>query len=172
MTESRKDPVMEHRLERVRDTAETLTLTALRVGVGIILIAHGLQKLVDMGGTAQAFAGMGIPEPMIAVYLAIAGELLGGLGLLLGFLTRLAALGPLCVMLTAIWFVHFGKGLFAQSGGWEYPLTLLLVSLYFVARGAGVISIDHAIWRARARRRPRVERREPPPFGAGVRSPV
>jgi putative oxidoreductase len=113
---------------------------------------------------------MAIPTSTTAVYLAIAGELLGGLGLLIGLLTRLAALGPVCVMIAAIWFAHLGKGLFAQQGGWEYPLALLLVSLYFVARGAGAISVDHAIGQARARRR--AERFGPPRFGAGVRSPA
>lgn len=161
---------MEYRHERVEHPAETVTLTALRIAVGIIFIAHGFQKLVDIGGTAQAFAGMGIPMPFTATYLAIAGELLGGIGLLLGLLTRLAALGPALVMITAIWFVHWGKGLYAQNGGWEFPLTLLLVSIYFVARGAGAFSIDYAISRARARRRE--YRREPPPYGVGVERPV
>jgi putative oxidoreductase len=161
-----KESHMTHRIERVRDAGETLTLTALRVGAGVILVAHGLQKLMDIGGTAQAFAGMGIPSPEISVYLAILGELVGGFGLLIGLFTRVAALGPLCTMIVAIFFVHLGKGLFAQQGGWEYPLTLLLVSLYFVARGGGPISVDHALRELRARRHGTAARRVPP---AGTR---
>lgn len=162
---------MAQRPERARDTGEALVLTALRVGVGVILVAHGLQKLLDVGGTAQAFAGMGIPAPLISTYLAIAGELLGGLGLIVGLLTRLAALGPLFTMLAAIAFVHLGKGLFAQNGGWEYPLTLLLAALYFVARGAGPISVDHALARARERRRS-TRTRGVPPVDSGLSSPA
>jgi putative oxidoreductase len=150
---------MEHTLPRWRDNGAILALTALRVGVGVIFVAHGLQKLSDPAGTAQAFTAMGIPYPHLSVYLAIAGELFGGLGLLIGFLTPLAALGPVIVMLVAIFKVHYGKGLFAQNGGWELPLTLLLVSLFFVVRGAGPISVDGLIVRLRGRRT--TERRYP-----------
>jgi putative oxidoreductase len=128
-----------------------LTLTLLRVGVGLILAAHGIQKLADPSGTASAFANMGIPFPELSVWLAIAGELLGGLGLLVGLLTPIAALGPVCTMLVAIVFVHAGNGLFAKDGGWEYPLTLLLASLYFAVRGAGPVSVDAMIRKARRR---------------------
>jgi putative oxidoreductase len=122
--------------------AEDTILTLLRVTVGIIFMVHGAQKLADIPGTTQAFAGMGIPAPQFSVYLAIAGELLGGLGLVLGLLTRIAAFGPLCVMLVAIIAVHLKNGLLAKDGGFEYPLVLGLVSLFFVARGAGAFSLD------------------------------
>ena len=114
----------------------------LRIGVGVIMVAHGTMKLSDPAGTAAQFAQIGIPLPSAAVVLAIAGEFLGGLGLLLGALTRVAALGPLCTMIVAIATVHAGNGLFTQNGGWEYPLTILLVSLAFVFRGAGRYSLD------------------------------
>jgi putative oxidoreductase len=136
-----------------RETWAAVALTLLRVGAGVILMAHGLQKLLDPAGTAQGFAGIGIPIAGVAVWLAIAGELLGGLGLALGLLTPLSALGPLLVMASAIVFVHAGNGLYAANGGWEYPLVLLLVSLYFALRGAGPISVDAAIGRLRRRRR-------------------
>jgi putative oxidoreductase len=143
---------MEHRLPHWRDNSATVALTVLRVGAGVVFVAHGLQKLYDMAGTAQAFTAMGIPYPHLSVYLAIAGELFGGLGLLIGFLTPLAALGPVIVMLVAIAKVHYGKGLFAQNGGWEFPLMMLLVSLFFVVRGAGPISVDGLSARMRGRR--------------------
>jgi len=143
--------------DRVRVTA----LTLLRVVTGIIFMAHGGQKLLDPAGTAAAFGQMGIPAPEVAVWLAIAGELLGGLGLLLGLLTPIAALGSLCVMLAAILFVHLGHGLFAQNQGWEYPLTLLLVALFFVVHGAGPVSVDAAIGRRRRGARGAPAEREP-----------
>src|SRR4051812_48052216 len=84
----------------------TFALTLLRVGVGCILMAHGWQKLMDIPHTAAAFSGLGIPNPRFAVYLAILGELFGGLGLALGALTPLAALGAALTMSSAIYFVH------------------------------------------------------------------
>jgi putative oxidoreductase len=126
--------------------------TVLRAVVGIIFIAHGAEKLGDPSGTAQAFAQMGVPVPSLSVWFAILGEFVGGLGLLLGAFTPLAAAGPLITMLGAIVWVHVGNGLYAQKGGYEYPLTMLLVSALFLVGGAGPFSIDAWLKRIRAER--------------------
>ncbi len=121
---------------------QDIAFLLLRIGIGVIMIAHGTMKLSDPSGTANQFAQLGIPAPGVAVVLAIGGEFFGGLGLLLGALTRIAALGPVCTMVVAIAAVHAGNGLFAQNGGWEFPLLILLASLTFVFRGAGHYSLD------------------------------
>src|SRR5690606_28183190 len=59
---------------RLEATASTATLTLLRVVVGVIFVAHGWTKLTDTAGTANSFAGMGVPLPNVTPYLAIAGE--------------------------------------------------------------------------------------------------
>jgi putative oxidoreductase len=128
--------------------AEMTATTMLRLGVGIIFIAHGWGKVMDIPGTMQHLASLGIPEPQVMVYVAIAGEFFGGLGLLIGFLTRIAALGTLCTMLVAIAAVHLGHGFFAKNGGFEYPLVLALVSLFFVSHGAGAFSVDASLARS------------------------
>jgi putative oxidoreductase len=132
--------------------AEGTVVTLLRITAGIIFMAHGAMKLADIPGTVQSFAGMGIPWPEYGVYLAIAGELLGGLGLMVGLLTRVAAFGPLCVMLVAIIAAHLRHGLLAKNGGFEYPLILGLVALFFVAHGAGAFSLDGWFERSESRR--------------------
>ncbi len=139
--------------------AEGTIVTMLRVTAGVIFVVHGVQKLVNIPGTAQSFAALGIPLPEYSVYAAIAGELLGGLGLLVGLLTRVAAFGPFCVMLVAIIAAHLPHGLLAKNGGFEYPLVLALVSLFFVAHGAGSFSLDALLDRSdsRAFRTHRVE---------------
>jgi putative oxidoreductase len=139
-----------HEYESDRKAA-TLALTLLRVAVGAILVAHGWQKLADIPGHVASFGRMGIPAPELSVYGAILGELFGGLGLAFGALTPLAAFGPVLVMAGAIFFVHKDKGLFAQQGGWEYPLTLLFVALYFALHGAGPLSVDGLVQRMRRR---------------------
>ena len=136
-----------------REQAAALALTVLRVGVGAILAVHGWAKLSDVAGTALSFEHLAMPAPRLLVYLAIAGEFLGGLGLLVGLLTRVAALGPLCTMLVAILTVHIGHGLLAKNGGYEYPLVLLLVSGFFAVNGAGPWSLD-ALLEKRAEHRP------------------
>jgi putative oxidoreductase len=133
-------------------------LTLLRVGLGAILMVHGWHKLNDIPGTVASFTSLGIPGPEVSVYLAIMGELFGGLGLALGALTGLAALGPALTMIGAIYFVHREHGLLAQHGGFEYPLLILLASLYFAAHGAGPLSVDSLV--ARQRLRMKAHRRE------------
>lgn len=131
--------------------ATDVALTALRIVVGIVFIAHGVQKLADPGGTAGAFANMGLPMPSVLVWLAILGEFVGGLALMVGALTRVAALGPLATMVVAVFWVHLDNGLFAQKGGFEYPLVLLLVSAVYVAYGGGPYSVDAWVQRMRSK---------------------
>jgi putative oxidoreductase len=126
----------------VREWARVMTSTLLRVGVGVIMVTHGWLKLTDIAATQRSFADIGIPVPAISAYLAVAGELLGGLGLIVGLLTPIASFGVLATMVVAIGFVHLRHGLLAHNGGFEYPLTLALVALHFIARGAGPISLD------------------------------
>ena len=160
--------------------ARVTSLTLLRAALGVILIAHGLQKLSDTRAAAQSFAEMGVPVPELMIWLAIAGEFLGGMGLLIGLLTRLSALGALLVMSGAIFFVHLGNGLLSANGGFEFPMLIGFVLLHFMLRGPGPISIDAAIDKQRGRRVERPEDRAQPktpaaapaarPRGAGGRA--
>jgi putative oxidoreductase len=134
-----------------RRLAAEPALTLLRLVVGVILVAHGTQKLADPLGTAQSFEQLGIWLPHFSVWLAIAGEFLGGIGVLVGLFTRVAALGPFFTMLVAIATAHLGNGLFARNGGWEYPLTLLFVSLVFVTYGGGPYSLDALLHRRKTK---------------------
>src|SRR5687768_2649146 len=102
-------------------SATAVTMTILRVVVGVIMTVHGFQKLSDLGATEANFANMGMPLPAVAVLLATAGEFLGGLGLIFGLLTRIAAFGVFCTMAVAVFFVHLTNGLLASNNGFEYP---------------------------------------------------
>lgn len=125
-----------------RQKLEPFALLILRVTVGIIMATHGWQKAQDPSQFAGFLESMGLPFPHVLVYLPIAGELLGGLGLILGLLTPLAAFGVFCVMAVAIGKVHLSNGLMIKNNGFEYPLTLLVVSLFFMIKGAGCLSLD------------------------------
>jgi putative oxidoreductase len=132
---------------KTRSALEPVALTFLRIFVGIVMAAHGWQKIQNFAATMEGFAGMGFPYPKVMVALSIAGEFGGGLGLIVGLLTPLAALGVFCVMATAILKVHLPNGLFAKDGGFEYPGTILFVALFFVFHGGGPISLDHLFCR-------------------------
>ena len=128
----------------------------LRLVFGVVFFAHGAQKLLGwfggpgFSGTMGMFTGyLHIPVPL--AFLAIAAEFLGGLGLILGFLTRIAAFGIAVNMLVAIATVHHSYGFFmnwtgTQKGeGFEYHLLVLAITAYLIIRGAGALSVDRAI---------------------------
>ncbi len=131
---------------------QDVPLLLLRCGLGVIMVAHGTLKISDPLGTVQYFADLGLPLPVVGVALAILAEFFGGIGLILGTFTRLAALGTLSMMLVAIGAVHLGNGLFAANGGYEYPVILALVAMVFVVRGAGSYSLDAWVTHIRASR--------------------
>ena len=125
-------------------------LTILRVVTGVIFMAHGWQKLFTFGleGVTQGFAGMGIPLAGIAAPAVALTELLGGLALVVGLLTRPAALGLAITMLGAIGFVHAKAGFFAPNGI-EFVLALMGAALTLMVTGAGAWSLDALIARRR-----------------------
>src|SRR5258708_18265454 len=89
--------------------------------------------------------------PAAFAVLAGAAEFLGGLGLIFGLLTRVAAFGPFCNMIVAVALIHHNFGFFmnwtgAQKGeGYEYHLLLLAASAFLMIRGAGAASIDRLL---------------------------
>jgi putative oxidoreductase len=148
-----------------------LALTTLRVAVGVIMVTHGWLKLADMRAWTGTVEGLGIPWPEGMAWLSMAAEFFGGMLLVVGLLTPLMGLVIFANLMVAIFTVHRGQGLLAAEGGFELPLTLGLVALYFVFRGGGPISLDAVFLRRRAARRAepkaapepsRPEAREPP----------
>lgn len=123
-----------------------LALTLLRVVVGVIMVVHGFNKVVDPTHFQAAVTKLGFPAPTLFAYLAIAAELLGGLGLIAGFLTRVSAFGVAATMLVAVVGVHLKNGLLAANGGFEYPLVLMCTALWFMAAGPGPYSLDAFVW--------------------------
>jgi putative oxidoreductase len=126
-------------------------LAIVRVVVGIVFIAHGAQKIFTFGfaGVTDAFAQMGIPLPGITGPLVALVEFFGGIALVIGLLTRLAALGLAINMLSAILLVHLPAGFFLPNG-YEFALTLFATSIALMIAGPGEYSVDAGIGRRRA----------------------
>jgi putative oxidoreductase len=124
-----------------------LALLIMRVVAGVILAAHGAQKLFGwFGGPGFAamekgFTARGYRPAWLWVILAIVGELGGGLSLAMGFLTPLGAAGAVGAMVMAI-STHWKHGFFGAKGGYEYPLALLTMCLAIGVAGAGTYSLD------------------------------
>src|SRR5579862_10050954 len=142
--------------KRLFQTADDKVLTLIRMVLGVVFFAHGAQKMLGwfggygFKGTMGAFTHMmHIPAPF--AFLAIAAEFFGGLGLIVGLLTRVAAFGITVNMLVAIFTVHMVNGFFMnwtgqQKGeGFEYHLLVLAMTIALMIRGAGAFSIDRVI---------------------------
>jgi putative oxidoreductase len=126
----------------------SIALLLLRLGVGLTLAGHGLQKLFGwFGGAGLTHLGQSLEKqgfkpvwPWIA--LAIIGEVGGGLSIALGFLTPLGAAGILGAMAMATFKSHWKNGFWLNKGGYEYSLVLLIVSIAIGLSGPGSYSLD------------------------------
>ena len=142
-------------LRKLFATDDNTATAILRLVLGVVFFAHGAQKMLGwfggfgFSGTMGYLTAMHIPAPLAS--LAIAAEFFGGLGLILGFLTRIAALGIATNMVVAIATVHSAFGFFmnwagTQKGeGFEYHLLVLSMTAFLMIRGAGAFSVDRAI---------------------------
>jgi putative oxidoreductase len=125
----------------------------IRLILGVVLMFHGSQKLFGWfeGSGMEAFAAniekMEMPMPVAAAYAAALAELVGGALLLVGFLTRIAAIPVAITMLVAAIKVH-GHAFSGQHGGMEYPLTLAVVAAALMFTGAGQFSVDGCMARS------------------------
>jgi putative oxidoreductase len=125
-----------------------LALLIPRVIIGLLFIGHGTQKLFGwfsghgIPATAGFFAQIGIRPAHFWAIIAALFETIGGVLLALGLATPIAAGLIAAVMLTAIVFVHFAKGIWSAQGGIEYPLVLIAASALYGLAGAGTFSLD------------------------------
>jgi len=139
-------------------TSDDYAVTAARLIMGVVFFAHGAQKMLGwfggygFSGTMQFFTQtMHIPAPL--AFLAICAEFFGGLGLLVGFLGRVAAFGISMNMLVAMLTIHIHNGFFAnwtgqQKGeGFEYHLLAIALALVVMIKGSGALSVDRALSR-------------------------
>ena len=143
---------MFYRLIRTNNDPAALVM---RLALGLVMFPHGAQKVLGWWGgygavaTIQGFSKSGIP--VVLAVLVLAAELAGSLGLIVGFLTRVAAFGVGCVMLGAIALVHLKVGFFmnwasSQKGeGFEYHILALGLVIALIIKGGGALSIDGAI---------------------------
>jgi len=139
-------------------TSSSWVPVPLRLALGAIFIGFGSQKVLGrFGGTGLAkFTSFPAPFPFMRpgwlwMGAAAFAELIGGVLLLLGLLTRVGAFLIACVMLSAISGVHWHAGFFANGGGYEYPLSLLAISLALLISGGGMLSIDRGLSGGRRR---------------------
>ncbi len=151
-------------LGKLFKTDNDAVMSIVRLVLGVVFIAHGAQKMLGWFGgygfsaTMGAFTKqMGIPA--IFAFLAIAAEFFGGLGLMLGLLSRIAAFGIAVEMAVAVALVHRHFGFFinwtgTQKGeGFEFHLLAIAMAFAILVKGAGAFSLDRVIYQRLARGR-------------------
>jgi putative oxidoreductase len=129
------------------------TQTIVRLILGVVFFAHGAQKLLGWFGgpglkptISMMHEHLGLPIPI--ALLTVAAEFLCGLGLIVGLLGRVAAVGIAFIMFAAIFMVHARNGLFLnwfgdrKGHGYEYHLLAIALAAVIVARGSGAASLD------------------------------
>src|ERR1051325_3349278 len=128
-----------------------LGLLILRVVIGLIVAAHGLQKLFGwwggpgITGWVGAMNRMRIRPARPGAWISILAEILGGVGLAIGLLTPLPSLAIAASMLVAIALVHLPRGFWATKGGYEFNLSILAGGAAIALAGPGAISLDSAL---------------------------
>lgn len=126
-----------------------------RVVLGLVILPHGLQKLLGLFGGAGFTGTMGYftsqGMPAVVAFLVIMGESFGALGLITGFIGRFCAFGIMTIMLGAMFMVHLKAGFFMnwtgqqQGEGFEYHLLALGLGLIVLLKGSGAFSIDRIL---------------------------
>ena len=137
-------------------TSDDPMLAVLQLALGVVFFAHGAQKVLGWFGGVGYPKTMGFFEhtlgvPAVFAVLAILAEFLGGIGLILGFLTRIAAFGIAINMIVAVALVHAANGFFMnwfgtkRGEGFEFHMLAIAMAFFMMVHGAGAFSIDRAL---------------------------
>ncbi len=124
-----------------------------RIGLGVVLLAHGWQKLFDwtMAGTQAGFEKMGAPVPALSAWIAAIVEFGGGLLILIGAFQAIVGIVVALLMSGAWAIAHTGNGLFVANGGPELVIVIGAGALFLAAFGSGRFSVDAVLASRRAR---------------------
>jgi len=145
--------------------ARDIAMLIARIILGVVLFAHGWQKLMINGiaDTYGQFEKLGIPLAIVSASFTSFVEFVGGVLIIVGALTTTVVALDLVVMVGAAGFVHVTHGIFAKDGGWELVGVIVAVELALAAFGPGRYSVDDLVVRRRARERADLERRRQAP---------
>ena len=123
-------------------------LLILRVWLGIVMLAHGVNHARSLEGTARWFGKVGFGAPTLNAWLSAAAEIAIGVALVVGLLTPIAAAGVAATMLVAFWSIHRFAGFFVfhrPDEGYEFVATLAVAALVIAVVGPGEASLDAGI---------------------------
>jgi len=138
-------------IKNILTSNNTTSTLPLRLIAGIIFTAHGAQKLFawfggyGIEGTGQWMESIGLAPGFLMALMAGGAEFIGGILLIVGLLTRPAALVLAITMLVALFSVHLKNGLFMSNNGYEFALALLAIVIALTIQGSGKYALDNLI---------------------------
>ncbi|MCX5701973.1 MAG: DoxX family protein [Candidatus Omnitrophica bacterium] len=125
-----------------------LSSLVLRLGLGVMFMAHGAQKAFGLfsgpgvDGFSKMLSGLGFAPALFWAYVAAYVELMGGLFLIIGLAVRTSSLLLVLLMIVATLKVHLAKGFFLSGGGFEYNFIILSVLLALIIQGSGRLGVS------------------------------
>jgi len=125
-----------------------LVMTVIRVWLGVVMTAHGVNHARSLDGTARWFGSKGFRHPRIQARLSAYGEIAIGSSLIAGLLTSFGAAGLVAIMAVAFWSIHRFAGFFVFSRpdeGYEYVATAALAAIAVATHGPGPVSLDATV---------------------------
>jgi putative oxidoreductase len=138
-------------LNRLLVTNNSWAMLLIRLPIGINMLVHGYAKITNVAGTMRYFDGLGINH--FFGWLAIIAEFFGGIGLIVGCLSRIAAFGVACTMVVAIFERHIRYGYLMNwhgalpygTEGWEMHTLSIGMCAGIMLAGAGALSVDRLL---------------------------
>lgn len=135
-------------LDGLYETGRKLAYPLLRIVAGGFMIPHGWGKIFGgTAGTAQFFAKIGLEPAHLLAIVAGSQEVLGGLCIALGLLTRFWAAGAVILLGVAAASVHWSNGFSIMNGGYEYAVFWMVAMIFILFQGGGRFSVDRLIGR-------------------------
>jgi putative oxidoreductase len=144
--------------------ARDWALLFARLLIGVVMFAHGYQKMVinGIGRTTEGFENLSIPLAIVSASFVTVVEFVGSVLLILGALTPLMCGLQLIIMIGAAVFVHGANGIFISNGGWELVGVIGAGLIALGAAGPGRYSIDHLVRGRQAQHRREIDRYHAP----------
>lgn len=145
-TERTSERTSNHTSERGNGGRFDVAILVLRLGLGIVMLAHGLQKFGQgMDGVSSFFGSVGIPLPAVAAPVVAGIETVGGIALIVGVLTRIVAALLAVSSTVALFTVHIGAGFFVADGGYELVLLLAIALVAVIIAGPGRFTVVNGV---------------------------
>ena len=131
-------------LDPIYDALDPIAYPMIRFVAGVMMIPHGYGKVFGgIEGTTKFFASVGLePALILAWYIGLL-ELVGGICVALGFLTRFMSAQLIGLLAVATFYIHLPSGFIWVKGGFEYPLFWMVVMIAITIKGGEKLSLDN-----------------------------